>query len=68
MEEQRSGEEQQTVKGSKEKEQKERERERRRIERTSFFHSCQSLRLCSSPPLHQPQGNLQHKTQVGMMN
>lgn len=41
MEEQRSGEEQQTVKGSKEKEQK--ERERRRIERTSFFHSCQSL-------------------------
>lgn len=43
MEEQRSGEEQPTVKGSKEKEQKERERERRRIERTSFFHSCQSL-------------------------
>lgn len=43
MEEQRSEEEQPTVKGSKEKEQKERERERRRIERTSFFHSCQSL-------------------------
>lgn len=43
MEEQRSGEEQPTVKGSKEKEQKERGRERRRIERTSFFHSCQSL-------------------------